>query len=125
MDEPTDDTTPLISDVSPKTVTIPVAASSSDTSRKAGKQIGAQGFGRKQKIAVHQHEPHYPEHCALCHRTLEPQHNSIAHTAFDSLTLEWGNPLQPGITVVNTRHVYYNSTCSCGHITQALPLRQP
>lgn len=122
-ESPTDEIAPLMSSVLPKTVAIP--AVSSDAARKAGKQMGAQGFGRQQKITVHQNEAHYPEHCALCHRTIEPQHNSIAQTAFDSLTLEWGNPLQPGITVVNTRHVYYNSTCPCGHTSQALPLRQP
>ncbi len=96
-----------------------------DSPRKPGKQPGAQGFGREQKITVHQHNPHYPDQCALCRLALNPDYNGVAYTAFDSLTLEWGDLNQPGIKVVNTRHTYYERTCPCGHVTQAAPLRQP
>ena len=93
-----------------------------DSPRKPGKQPGAQGFGREQKITVHQHEHHYPDQCALCNLVSNPEYNSVAYTAFDTLTLKWGDLNQPGITVVNTRHTYYNSACQCGHVTQAAPL---
>src|SRR5664279_4125756 len=93
--------------------------------RKPGKQPGAQGFGREQKITVHEHEPHYPTQCVLCAHGFYAEHGRVAYTAFDTLTLEWGDLNQPGITVVNTRHTYYGSACPCGHVTQAAPLRQP
>jgi transposase-like protein len=93
--------------------------------RKPGKQPGAQGFGREQKITAHQHEHHYPDQCVLCDDVFNAKHNSVAYTAFDTLTLNWGDLNQPGITVVNTRHTYYGSACPCGHVTQAAPLRQP
>jgi transposase len=101
--------------------------------RKPGKQPGAQGFGREQKITVHQHEHHYPAQCVFCDDVFNSKHtcaelgrsNSVAYTAFDTLTLEWGDLNQPGITVVNTRHTYYDRVCPCGHVTQATPLRQP
>jgi len=93
--------------------------------RKPGKQLGAQGFGREQKITVHQHEHHYPAQCVFCDGVFNSKHNSVAYTAFDTLTLEWGDLNQPGITVVNTRHTYYDRVCPCGHVTQATPLRQP
>ena len=93
--------------------------------RKPGKQPGAQGFGREQKITVHQHEHHYPAQCVFCDGVFNSKHNSVAYTAFDTLTLEWGDLNQPGITVVNTRHTYYDRVCPCGHVTQATPLRQP
>ena len=93
--------------------------------RKPGKQPGAQGFGREQKITVHQHEPHYPAQCVLCDDVFDSKHSSVAYTAFDTLTLKWGDLKHPGIEVVNTRHTYYESACPCGHVTQAAPLRQP
>jgi transposase len=93
--------------------------------RKSGKQPGAQGFGREQKITVHQHEHHYPTQCVLCDDVFNVEHTGVAYTAFDTLTLKWGDLIQPGIEVVNTRHTYYESACPCGHVTQAAPLRQP
>ena len=67
--------------------------------RKPGKQPGAQGFGREQKITVHQHEHHYPTQCVLCDDVFNAEHtcaelsrsNSVAYTAFDTLTLKWGD----------------------------------
>ena len=96
-----------------------------DSSRKPGKQTGAQGFGREQKITVHRHEPHYPCQCVLCHKGFEPEHPGIAYTAFDTLTLEWGDTNHPGIKVINTRHSFYIRECPCGHSTQEAPVRQP
>ena len=93
--------------------------------RKPGKQSGAQGFGREQKITVHLHNHHYPNECVLCNDIFNASHSRVAYTAFDTLTLKWGDLIQPGIEVVNTRHTYYESACPCGHTTQAAPLRQP
>jgi transposase len=93
--------------------------------RKPGKQSGAQGFGREQKITIHQHNHHYPNECVLCNDVFNASHSRVAYTAFDTLTLKWGDLIQPGIAVVNTRHTYYESACPCGHTTQAAPLRQP
>jgi len=115
--------TPSLSEASSEPVTTP--ATPQESPRKPGKQPGAQGFGRVQKIAVHQHEHHYPDQCVLCDHDFIAGHNSVAYTAFDTLTLKWGDLSQPGIGVVNTRHTYYESACPCGHVTQAAPLRQP
>jgi len=109
----------------PETKATPVATQEGSTPRKPGKQPGAQGFGREQKITVHQHEPHYPDQCVLCNAVFNASHSRVAYTAFDTLTLKWGDLIQPGIEVVNTRHTYYESACPCGHTTQAAPLRQP
>ena len=109
----------------PETKATPVATQEGSTPRKPGKQPGAQGFGREQKITVHQHEPHYPDQCVLCDNVFNSNHSRVAYTAFDTLTLKWGDLSQPGIVVVNTRHIYYESPCPCGHVTQAAPFRQP
>ena len=116
-------TSPSLSEASSETAAMP--APPQDSPRKPGKQPGAQGFGRVQKIAVHQHEHHYPDQCVLCHHVFTPEPASVACTAFDTLTLEWGDLSRPGIKVINTRHTYYNSECPCGHVTQETPLRQP
>ena len=73
---------------------------------KPGKQLGAKGFGRSQKIPVHRHKDHQPTECVCCNRTFSKAEieSSKAYTAFDSLGIEWGNPERLGITVVNTRH---------------------
>ena len=95
------------------------------THRKPGKQTGGKGFGRTQKMTIHQQEHHYPSECVLCHRMDGFNNSGIAYTAFDSISIRWGDLNQPGIEVVNTRHTYYQCQCACGHITQAAPLRQP
>ena len=109
----------------PETKATPVATQEGSTPRKPGKQPGAQGFGREQKITVHHYEPHYPDQCVLCDNVFNTNHSGVAYTAFDTLTLKWGDLSQPGIVVVNTRHTYYECACPCGHVTQAAPLRQP
>jgi hypothetical protein len=122
-DRPDDISSVSFSEVSSKPTAAPKPPQ--DSPRKPGKQPGAQGFGREQKIAVHQHEHHYPDQCVLCDHDFIAGHNSVAYTAFDTLTLKWGDLSQPGIGVVNTRHTYYESACPCGHVTQAAPFRQP
>ena len=117
--------TPSHSEASLEAEATPVTNQETPRPRKPGKQLGAQGFGREQKLTVHQHEPHYPDQCVLCNSVLNATHNPVAYTAFASLTLKWGDLSQPGIEVVNTLHTYYKITCSCGHVNQAAPLRQP
>ncbi len=91
--------------------------------RKAGKQPGAAGFGREQKIAITAEEHHYPANCALCDRELK-QSAAIAYTAFETVDLEWANPENPGIRLTNTKHTYYETACACGHSTQKSPHRE-
>lgn len=121
----TEEIDPAPSEASIETEATPVTTQGTRPPRKPGKQPGAQGFGREQKITVHQRELHYPTQCVFCDSVLNANHSRVAYTAFDSLTLKWGDLSQPGIKVVNTRHTYYEITCSCGHVSQAVPLRQP
>ncbi len=56
---------------SEKVENAPVLKNTEDSSRdeltrKAGKQPGAQGFGRTQKIPVHKYQEHPPSDCARC-----------------------------------------------------------
>ncbi|WP_349432456.1 DUF6444 domain-containing protein [Methylomarinum sp. Ch1-1] len=72
--------------------------------RKPGKQPGAQGFGRTQKLAITHYQDHYPEICACCHQTLEPRH-AIAYAAYETINVEWGDVEHPGILVTHTKHI--------------------
>ena len=91
--------------------------------RKAGKQPGAPGYGREQKIAVTAEEHHYPADCVRCDRELK-QDAATAYTAFETVDLEWADPKNPGISLTNTKHTYYETVCACGHCTQQAPHRQ-
>ncbi len=91
--------------------------------RKAGKQPGAPGYGRTQKIALTGVKAHYPLNCACCGRQLE-QDAAKAYTAFESLDLEWADLEKSGIRLTNTQHLYYETICPCGHCTQEAPHRQ-
>jgi transposase len=92
--------------------------------RKPGKQPGAQGFGRVETIPLHGQEHHHPDSCALCGQAFSEQ-TGRPYTAFDQLDIQWGDADRPGIAVFNTRHVYYESECQCGHTTREAPCRQP
>ena len=91
--------------------------------RKAGKQPGAPGYGREQKIAVTAEEHHYPADCVRCDRELKPD-TAKSYTAFETVDLEWADPEKPGIRLTNTKHTYYETICACGHCTQQGPHRQ-
>jgi hypothetical protein len=91
--------------------------------RKAGKQPGAPGYGREQKIAVTAEVHHYPTDCARCDRELKP-YAAKAYTAFETVDLEWADLKKPGMSLTNTKHTYYETACACGHCTRQAPHRQ-
>jgi len=45
-------------------------------------------------------------------------------TAFETVDIEWSDPVNPGLRLTNTKHIYYQSDCDCGHCTQQVPHRQ-
>jgi hypothetical protein len=92
-------------------------------SRKAGKQPGAPGYGREQKLALTAEQAHYPSHCARCDQLLSIE-SAQAYTAFETVDIEWSDPSRPGLRLTNTKHLYYQCNCACGHCTQQAPHRQ-
>ena len=91
--------------------------------RKVGKQPGATGYGRQQVLAITSVESHYPAVCARCDNDLDSG-SAIAHTAFETVDLQWADPKIPGLRLTNTKHTYYEIMCTCGHCTQQMPHRQ-
>jgi hypothetical protein len=88
-----------------------------EEARKPGKQPGAQGFGRTQKLAITDYQNHYPETCDCCHQTLESRH-AIAYAAYETINVDWADVNHPGILVTNTKHTLYEIACTNGHITR-------
>lgn len=84
--------------------------------RRPGKQPGAQGFGRTQKLAITAYQDHYPETCDCCHQALDPRH-ATAYAGYETIDIEWADVDNPGIRLTNTRHTLYKISCANGHIT--------
>lgn len=92
--------------------------------RSPGKQKGAPGQARTQKLPITKILHHYPEACVLCSAAL-PEELAICYTAFETIDLHAGEPEALSVRLTNTKHCYYQTPCSCGHRTQASPRTEP
>jgi len=90
---------------------------------KPGKQKGAPGYGRTQKLPVTGEVIHKGTECAACGNKLDEDSDFIARTGHYTIDIEIDNDDQPGIKVTNTKHIYGDTTCSCGHATHTEPNR--
>jgi transposase len=94
------------------------APSGKSSTKKAGKQVGAKGFGRTQKLAYTETTPHHPDSCAGCGQALSHD-GAVAYTAWDDIDIAEKLAGQVGLFLQVTRHTLYASTCTCGHVTRA------
>ena len=85
--------------------------------RKPGKQPGGQGFGRSQPLKAEVIIPHYPDLCSACNQELR-ESDSQRYMGHYVLELE---PELFGFRIVTQLHHYYQTTCTCGHCSQAKP----
>lgn len=88
--------------------------------RKAGKQPGAKGCGRKVELEVTSVEIHRAEKCAACGEELGEDAEFKALTGLYVVDIETGGP---GIQVTHVKHLYGETSCSCGHVTRTEPGR--
>ena len=91
--------------------------SQTTSSRKAGKQPGAKGFGRKQELKAEIIVTHYPNQCSACNNSLR-ESDSQVYMGHHVLELEAG---ESGFRMICQLHHYDQATCSCGHRTHARP----
>ena len=90
------------------------------SSKKPGKQPGAQGYGRKIETPITDTQDHVPCGCEACGTKFD---DSSAHVAINGsyvLDVETQDE-KLGLHLTHTKHTYYEVTCTCGHKTQALP----
>jgi hypothetical protein len=91
--------------------------------RKPGKQRGAPGFGRTQKLVAERTDTHRPSHCNGCGQALPEDAPALSYSGYQSIDLERGDPDTPGLRLRVVDHLYQDVTCACGHHTRAEPQR--
>lgn len=102
--------------------TNPSATSGTKGKRKAGKQRGAKGVGRRVEMAVTDEVIHQPPECTACGRLFTPQAPFQATTGLYVLDIACSNH---GLQVTHTKHLYGQRECTCGHVSQTKPGRCP
>ncbi|MBT7308115.1 MAG: IS66 family transposase [Gammaproteobacteria bacterium] len=89
---------------------------------RPGKPKGAPGFGRVQKLPVDQVLPFYPNHCAQCKQPFV-----MGKTLFSAYTGSYVIDIiapdsgHAGLVLHQTKNLYYEATCDCGHTTRYQP----
>lgn len=91
--------------------------------RKPGKQRGAKGFGRTQKLVITDEVIHRPEYCAGCGSELGPNLSFEAKGGYYTIDLKLSEPGYIGLQATNTKHIYGSVRCSCGFETTTTPKR--
>jgi transposase len=94
------------------------AVSVPKSKRKAGKQPGSQGVGRRVEMAVTGEVVHQSPECAACGQLFAYQTPFQATTGLYVLDIERG---EQGLHVSHVKHLYGQSVCPCGHATQTKP----
>ncbi len=89
--------------------------------RSPGKQLGAPGYGRTQQLPITDTVAHLVSCCDGCARQFAKRDKQVAWTGFYTIDVEID---APGIRVTNTKHVYYETKCPCGHVTRQYPHRE-
>lgn len=88
---------------------------------KPGKQKGAQGFGRTQKLPITGEVIHRAECCAACGASLDNNACFEAKTGHYVIDIVANVNGLPGIQLTNTKHIYGDTYCHCGHATRIFP----
>lgn len=91
--------------------------------KKPGKQLGAEGVGRKVSLPVTQSCDHVPTTCVACNAKLDEHNPSVTTTGLYVLDIESSEQTPLGIQVSHTKHLYYEVECDCGHKTNTPPGR--
>jgi transposase len=121
INEPTAPATSANDQQEPAQANTGTEAPTAPLKRKAGKQPGAAGFGRTQKLPVTNIVHHVTNHCVICKHYLGEHDVQTAWTGFYSIDIAERTPEQTGILLINTKHVFYEQMCSCGHHNRLEP----
>lgn len=89
--------------------------------RKPGKQKGAKGFGRVQKLTITHEVIHRASCCKGCGCGLGADLPFTATGGHYTLDLKLPDPGRIGITGTNTKHIFGTVLCSCGFETAMSP----
>jgi hypothetical protein len=84
---------------------------------KPGKQKGAQGCGRTQKLPITNEIIHRAECCEACGASLDNNERFEAKTGHYVIDIVSNVNGLPGIQLTNTKHIYGDTYCHCSHVT--------
>jgi transposase len=93
--------------------------------RRAGRQPGAPGHGRMQRLAVDDVIEHHPRHCARCGKVLCDSHAPQCAQAHLVIDLREPDAERPALVLTQTKHAYFEHGCACGHRSRAEPGHTP
>ena len=89
--------------------------------RRAGQRPGAPGHGRVQQLPIEQTHHHRPETCAGCGAALPTADSGRAHAGYLMIDLVPPSSERAGLEVFQSKHLYDEHACHCGHRTRAEP----
>ena len=92
-------------------------ASQKAVDRQPGRQPGALGHGRTQKLLIQEEIHRYPEGCAACGGLLPPV--GPAFTAWETIDVVPQALGAVGLKLGVTRTLLHEAVCACGHHTRA------
>lgn len=125
-DEPPEDAAADPAQASAPAAKKSTAAPSKTASKKKGKQKGAPGYGRTQKLAVTATSEHRPGTCSACGEELQPTPDAKCYTAWNEIDIAVRGDGEAGIAITCTRHELYEGACHvCGHVTRAAHYQAP
>ncbi len=99
----------------------PRPAEESAEQRRAGQRPGAPGHGRVQQLPIEQVHHHHPATCAGCGTALPPEDTARPHAGYLVIDLMAPSSERAGLEVFQSKHLYYENACSCGHRSRAEP----
>lgn len=91
------------------------------TKGRPGRQLGSKGYGRTQKLPVNSTVMHRAETCKGCGRHLDEEALFTGTTGHYTIDIEAPSEGQGGLILIQTKHVYGETTCSCGYKTATFP----
>ena len=98
----------------------PPLKSEPENKRKAGKQPGAQGFGRRVELPITGEEIHKPSTCWACGEIFGENAPFYPKTGRYELDVE---RKETGLEITHIKHIYGDCVCACGHETSDTPSR--
>jgi transposase len=93
--------------------------------RRAGQRPGAPGHGRVQQLPIEEVLHHHPATCAGCGAALSPADTARPHAGYLVIDLRPPSSERAGLEVVQSKHLYYEHACRCGHRSRAEPSHCP
>ncbi len=98
-------------------------ASGAKKKGKPGKREGAPGYGRTLVLPVSAERIHRPIECTICGERFSEEALFRAYTARYEVEIEKPAGGLAGIAVTQTKHVYGECLCGCGHWSREQPGR--